>query len=84
MQSTCRATDDRFSGIRLTPRCFVCIRYLVIDLAFVIQGNDPEELPEHVLGTARLSRINLSTAAELPPHVPARAQPVAASQPAAP
>ena len=56
----------------------------MIDLAFVIQGNDPEELPEHVLGTARLSRINLSTAAELPPHVPACAQPVAASQPAAP
>ena len=33
---------------------------LVIDLAFVIQGNTPEELPEQIFGTVRLSRIALS------------------------
>ena len=33
---------------------------LVIDLAFVIQGNTPEELPEQVFGTVRLSRIALN------------------------
>ena len=35
-------------------------RYIVIDLAFVIQGNDEEELPEHILGSCRLSRIDLA------------------------
>jgi len=33
---------------------------LVIDLAWVIQGNTPEELPEQILGTIRLARIVLS------------------------
>jgi len=33
---------------------------LVIDLAWVIQGNTIEELPEQILGTIRLSRIVLS------------------------
>lgn len=43
-------------------------RYLVIDLAFVVQGEDEEELPEHILGTVRLSRIDLSQAKQLPDH----------------
>jgi len=33
---------------------------LVIDLAWVIQGNTPEELPEQIFGTIRLSRIVLN------------------------
>jgi len=33
---------------------------LVIDLAFVCQGNTPEELPEQIIGTVRLSRIALN------------------------
>jgi len=32
---------------------------LVIDLGFVCQGNTPEELPEQLIGTVRLSRISL-------------------------
>ena len=40
---------------------------LVIDLAFVLQGESEEELQEHVLGTVRLSRPDTSQAAELAP-----------------
>ncbi|EOY18665.1 Pleckstrin (PH) and lipid-binding START domains-containing protein [Theobroma cacao] len=35
---------------------------LVIELAFVIQGNTQEELPETLLGTCRLNRLDLSKA----------------------
>lgn len=37
-------------------------RYLVIDLAFVLQGNEEEELPEHILGTLRINRVDLAAA----------------------
>ena len=37
----------------------------MIDLAFVLQGNEEEELPEHILGSARLSRIDLDRAQQL-------------------
>jgi hypothetical protein len=35
-------------------------RYLVIDLAFVIEGREDGELPEVCLGTVRLSRMDVS------------------------
>jgi len=39
---------------------------LVIDVAFVIQGETEEELPEQVLGCCRLDRINVQKAVALP------------------
>ncbi|RMX69094.1 hypothetical protein DD238_001924 [Peronospora effusa] len=39
---------------------------LVIDLAFVIQGEAEDELPEQVLGCCRLDRINVQKAVDLP------------------
>eukprot|EP00644_Phytophthora_capsici_P016492 jgi/Phyca11/509971/fgenesh2_kg.PHYCAscaffold_52_\ len=39
---------------------------LVIDVAFVIQGETEEELPEQVLGCCRLDRVNVQKAADLP------------------
>ena len=39
---------------------------LVIDLAFVIQGEAEDELPEQVLGCCRLDRINVHKAVHLP------------------
>ena len=33
-------------------------RTLVVDLAFVLQGNDPSTLPEQVFGTARMKHLN--------------------------
>uniref|UniRef100_A0AAV1UVI1 PH domain-containing protein n=1 Tax=Peronospora matthiolae TaxID=2874970 RepID=A0AAV1UVI1_9STRA len=39
---------------------------LVIDFAFVVQGETDEELPEQVLGCCRLNRINVHQAGELP------------------
>ncbi|CAI5738164.1 unnamed protein product [Peronospora destructor] len=39
---------------------------LVIDLAFVIQGETEDELPEQVLGCCRLDRINVHKAVDLP------------------
>ena len=37
-------------------------RFLVIDLGFVIEPREDETLPEAVLGTARLSRMDVSRA----------------------
>eukprot|EP00415_Alexandrium_ostenfeldii_P003364 UN3364 len=34
---------------------------LALELAFVVQGNVQDELPEQVLGTARLNSIDVST-----------------------
>ncbi|KAL3669141.1 hypothetical protein V7S43_005525 [Phytophthora oleae] len=39
---------------------------LVIDVAFVIQGETEDELPEQVLGCCRLDRVNVQKAADLP------------------
>uniref|UniRef100_A0A0V0GY27 Putative ovule protein n=1 Tax=Solanum chacoense TaxID=4108 RepID=A0A0V0GY27_SOLCH len=33
---------------------------LVIEMAFLIQGNTPEELPEFLLGTCRLNHLDVS------------------------
>jgi len=33
---------------------------LVIDLAFVIQGNEVAELPETLFGTVRITRVSLT------------------------
>jgi hypothetical protein len=38
---------------------------LCIDLGFVIQGEEDEELPEHILGCVRLSRLDLSLPGEI-------------------
>lgn len=35
------------------------VKNLILDLNFVIQGNGADELPEHILGGARLSHIDL-------------------------
>ena len=35
---------------------------LVVDMAFLLQGNCPNELPEHLLGTVRFSHLDLRTA----------------------
>ena len=43
------------------------LRSLVIDLAFVVQGNAPEELPENLLGTLRLSYVDPAGAKAPPP-----------------
>ncbi|KAL4118146.1 hypothetical protein PRIC2_010473 [Phytophthora ramorum] len=39
---------------------------LVIDVAFVIQGETDDELPEQVLGCCRLDRVNVQKAVDLP------------------
>ncbi|CAI5742517.1 unnamed protein product [Hyaloperonospora brassicae] len=39
---------------------------LVIDLAFVLQGETDDELPEQVLGCCRLDHVSVQEAAELP------------------
>ena len=39
---------------------------VVVDLAFVIQGESPSELPEHILGTVKLARMSLKTPIERP------------------
>ena len=58
------ATARRVANVVAHTVAFCC-RYIVIDLAFVLQGNEEEELPEHILGSARLSRIDLDRAQQL-------------------
>nr|GMD99202.1 protein ENHANCED DISEASE RESISTANCE 2-like isoform X1 [Ipomoea batatas] len=41
------------------------ITTLVVDMAFLLQGNTPDELPERLLGAIRLSHIELSSAVVL-------------------
>ena len=43
------------------------LRSLVIDLAFVLQGNSDAELPENLLGTLRLSHLDPEKAVAPPP-----------------
>ncbi|KAK4255100.1 hypothetical protein QN277_008140 [Acacia crassicarpa] len=40
---------------------------LVIEMAFLIQGNMPEELPEYLLGTVRLNHLDASKSVSLKP-----------------
>ncbi|KAI4334386.1 hypothetical protein L6164_019086 [Bauhinia variegata] len=40
---------------------------LVIEMAFLIQGNTPEELPEYLLGTCRLNHLDASKSVSLKP-----------------
>ena len=39
---------------------------LVIDLAFVIESKEEKQLPEKVLGTARLAKLDLKKARRIP------------------
>ncbi|XP_051119777.1 protein ENHANCED DISEASE RESISTANCE 2-like isoform X3 [Andrographis paniculata] len=41
------------------------IRTLVIDMAFLVQGNTPAELPERLIGAVRISHLELSSAQEM-------------------
>ncbi|KAL1569221.1 Protein ENHANCED DISEASE RESISTANCE 2 [Salvia divinorum] len=40
------------------------ITTLVLDMAFIVQGNTPEELPERLIGAVRISHLELSSALE--------------------
>ncbi|XP_047973259.1 protein ENHANCED DISEASE RESISTANCE 2-like [Salvia hispanica] len=40
------------------------ITTLVVDMAFILQGNTPEELPERLIGAVRISHLELSSALE--------------------
>lgn len=40
---------------------------LVIEMAFLVQGNTEEELPEFLLGTCRLNHLDASKAVSIPP-----------------
>jgi hypothetical protein len=42
-------------------------RYIVVDMAYLIQGNSEEELPEQLLGSLRVAHLDLSAAVEPPP-----------------
>ena len=37
----------------------------MVDMAFLLQGNARDELPEHLLGTVRFSFLDLKTAVPL-------------------
>ncbi|KAK9808352.1 hypothetical protein WJX73_005387 [Symbiochloris irregularis] len=41
---------------------------LVVDMAFLLQGNAPAELPEHLLGSVRFSHLDLRTATPMDVH----------------
>ena len=45
---------------KVANRVVSTFNHLIVESAFVIQGNTPEELPEHVLGTCRMSHIDIS------------------------
>ncbi|GMI83390.1 hypothetical protein like AT3G54800 [Hibiscus trionum] len=38
----------------------VCLNNLVLEMAFIIQGNAEEELPEALIGTCRLNHLDPS------------------------
>ncbi|KAL2609496.1 hypothetical protein R1flu_028069 [Riccia fluitans] len=46
---------------------FGVVTSLVVDMAFLVQGNSTEELPEHLIGAVRVSQLELSAAVALPP-----------------
>ena len=43
-------------------------KILVLDIGLVLQGHSEAELPEHLLGTARLSRFDMTSATKLQEH----------------
>ena len=43
-------------------------KHIVIDLAFLIEGREEDELPEHILGTVRLYKINLDSLPSMEHH----------------
>lgn len=40
------------------------ITTLVVDMAFLVQGNTPDELPERLIGAVRISHLELKTAVD--------------------
>eukprot|EP00249_Psilotum_nudum_P018130 c26651_g1_i2 orf=256-1899(+) len=46
----------------VTSFVFGYVASIVVDLAFLIEGKDEHELPEYLLGTARINRIRLESA----------------------
>ncbi|KAM3232017.1 hypothetical protein P3L10_017376 [Capsicum annuum] len=40
---------------------------LVIEMAFLVQANTPEELPEYLFGTCRLNHLDVSKAVQVKP-----------------
>ncbi|BBN19009.1 hypothetical protein MPTK1_8g07260 [Marchantia polymorpha subsp. ruderalis] len=49
---------------------FGVVTSLVVDMAFLVQGNSTEELPEHLIGAVRISQLELSAAMTPPPEDP--------------
>lgn len=45
---------------------FGVVSALVVDMAFLIQGNGMEELPERLIGAVRVSRLSLASATTPP------------------
>ncbi|KAK9072610.1 hypothetical protein SSX86_009045 [Deinandra increscens subsp. villosa] len=48
---------------KVANRVVSSFSHLIVEAAFLIQGNSPEELPEHILGTCRMSHIDTSKVA---------------------
>ncbi|KAK1429168.1 hypothetical protein QVD17_11372 [Tagetes erecta] len=48
---------------KVANRVLSSFNHLIVEAAFLIQGNTPEELPEHLLGTCRMSHIDTSQVA---------------------
>lgn len=48
---------------KVANRVLGAFNHLIVEAAFLIQGNTPEELPEHLLGTCRMSHIDCSKVA---------------------
>ncbi|CAM6126377.1 unnamed protein product [Calypogeia fissa] len=44
---------------------FGVVTSLVVDMAFLVQGNSPDELPEHLIGAVRISQLELASAVPL-------------------
>lgn len=42
-------------------------RYIVVDMAYLIQGNSEEELPEQLIGALRVAHLDINKATEPPP-----------------
>jgi len=42
-------------------------RYIVVDMAYLIQGNSEEELPEQLIGALRVAHLDINKATAPPP-----------------
>ncbi|KNC86780.1 hypothetical protein SARC_01074 [Sphaeroforma arctica JP610] len=51
---------------KVTGMCLPATKSLTIDMAFLLESHKHEELPERLLGTVRLKKIDLSSAQPLP------------------